>query len=394
MSEEKEDITNLSVMSYWENNPLQITSAESVLNKIEDPVQILSNKKLLKHVQNHIDSYKFKLNYKINDPSLEIEKICNFVNKNYIDESKETFYYTQDIMEYYINNSLVISFYESEKMIGLIIGKKMSININKKNLDSVEVNFLSLKHSLRGENLAPLMISILTKEVVLNYSIGIAHYTIDSSIKSPHYCLKYYYHRMVNIGNLFENKFIKDDLLKIDEYKSTYNTFNHDLQEQKILYINVERTKNIPDDIIKLVYDNLNLFNQYKYQIYENKTFDDIKKLFYSKSFHHFLFYENDKIKNYVCINNLEVINILNKTSYKNGNICVMFYENNPSILIEHLSEYVYLNKLFDVITWSDFFETENNYCKTVKGTGFLKYYLFNMKFEEIQNEFNGLVTL
>ena len=42
----------------------------------------------------------------------------------------------------------------------------------------------------------------------------------------------------------------------------------------------------------------------------------------------------------------------------------------------------------------NDFFETKNNYCKTVKGTGFLKYYLFNMKFEEIQNEFNGLVTL
>jgi len=191
-----EEISNLSVVSYWENNPLQIT-------KKENPTQILSNKKLLAHVQNHIDSHELKLNYKVNDSTLTINKITNFINKNYIDESGETFFYTEDILEYYINNSLVISFYNnSEKMIGLIIGKKMSININETELKSVEVNFLSLKHRLRGNNLAPLMISILTKEVVLNYSIGIAHYTIDSPIKCPHYGLKYYYHRMININKL------------------------------------------------------------------------------------------------------------------------------------------------------------------------------------------------
>ena len=142
------------------------------------------------------------------------------------------------------------------------------------------------------------------------------------------------------------------------------------------------------------MYDNLNLFNQCKYQIYENKTFDDIKKLFYSESFHHFIFYENDQIKNYICINSLNIVNVLNKISYINGNIYMAFYENNPDVLIEYLSEFVYLNNLFDVITWSDFFDVEDSCCKFVKGTGLLKYYLFNTKINKILNKFNGLITL
>ena len=199
---------------------------------------------------------------------------------------------------------------------------------------------------------------------------------------------------MININKLLEYQFIKGDLSKIDEYKEIYNNFNHDIHNQKILHVNIKHTKNIPDSLIKLVYDNLNLFNQCKYQIYENKTFDDIKKLFYSESFHHFIFYENDQIKNYICINSLNIVNVLNKISYINGNIYMAFYENNPDILIEYLSEFVYLNNLFDVITWSDFFDVEDSCCKFVKGTGLLKYYLFNTKINKILNKFNGLITL
>ena len=335
-----DNLTNKYIINgYWLNNPLKVTQTEDTFE------QVLDNEKLLKHVQKHIDNSEFNLDYKINE-DIEIIKLCSFIDHNYIDPSGDAFVYTPDIIEYYIDNSIVISFYK-DKMIGLIIGKKTQLIINGNNYNSVEVNFLSLIPEYRNKNITPLLISILTKEVVLNYNIGIAHYTINTNIRSPHYGLKYFYHRFINIEKLFECEFIEKNSF---DMKKKFNTFNYDknLNKQKIFYYNsANKRQNISENIIKLIYDNLCLFNNFKYKIFENKSYDDIKKTFLNKSFHHFIFHENYNIKNYVCICRMKMANIITRKRYDNGYINNIFYEDEPNNLIEYLSEYIFNNNIF-----------------------------------------------
>jgi len=389
---ENDKFTQDTSTSYWENNPLKVSKKSKIK-------QILSNKDLLNHVQNHIDKHEFKIDYKVNDKNISIKELCSFININYIDKSGDTFVYTPDIIKYYIKNSLVISFYFKNKIIGLIVGRKTLLNIIGKELNSVEVNFLSLIEKYRNKNITPLLISILTKEVVLNYDIGIAYYTLDCDIKCPHYNSKSFYHRFINIKNLFDCKFIKDDILKIDKYKKVFNTFNYKdtFKNQEIFYYNFkENSENseISENIIKLVYDNLSLFNNHKYDIYEIKSYDYIKQTFLNESFHHFIFHQNFNIKNYICICNIRTINISTFDIYRNAYINNIFYENNPNYLIEYLSEFIHKKNIFDLITWNDFFTINDDISKATKGTGISKYYLFNMVSNKIESSKNGLFIL
>jgi len=143
----------------------------------------------------------------------------------FLDDGQYGLVYTPQILKYYMENALTICFYSTskinpDKIVGVIIGKKDSIMIGKKLLDTVEVNFLSLHKKIRNLNLAPLLISILTREVIKKYSICTAHYTISHEIKSKSFCLKYQYHRMLNIDKLFNCKFIQDeDVKNINNYK-------------------------------------------------------------------------------------------------------------------------------------------------------------------------------
>jgi len=389
-------------ISYWKSNPLIVNEMKNNNNNLKEFVQILSNEELLQKVENDINLHKYKLNYTVNEFGLNAYKLCEFINENYIEklDSKFKFVYTPDLIKYYILNSIVICFYSMEtnkyksKMIGLIIGKKTKLYINLIEKNSIEVNFLSLNIKARNKNLTPLMISILIKETILNYSIGIAHFTIQFPIKSPHYGLKYYYHRLINIKKLFDTEFIEDDINNINYYKKIYNNFQKLLPEQQIIYLNKNKFL-ITDELINFIYKNVNIYSKFKYKIYEYRTLEEIKKMFNIDSFHHFIFINNNnKIINYMCLNELKIANTRNNLLYSNAYIYIGFYLDPIYILIEKISEYVYLNKIFDVITWSDLFDNNLNICKCIKGTGFLKYYLFNFKTCLILNKLNGLVTL
>jgi hypothetical protein len=405
ISEYKFDIDFKPNLNYWINSPV-IVNDNTTNSKNNKPYQIIQNDILLNKMENIIKTHPYKLDYKVNAPNLDLNKLCKFINKNYIQDfdSIYKFVYTIDLLEYYISNSLVLSFYskktelDKSKMIGLIIGKKANLFVNKIKFDTIEVNFLILNPKVRNNNLAPLMISILTKESILNYSIGIAHYTINNPIKAPHYSLKYYYHRMINIPRLFESKFISSDITTIDKYKQLYNNFKDYLPNQTVLYFG--KSSNPSDELIDLIYQNINQYAKNNYTIYEYRTREQIKQIFNSESFHNFIMVESNdeknkyQVKNYICINEIKTVNINNKKFYSNGYIHMGFYSDSVDFVIEKISQYIYLGNILDVITWSDFFNITNSNTLAIKGTGFLKYYLYNIQIFPISNVLNGLVTL
>lgn len=386
-------------INYWLSRPVVVDTKFD-----EKPFQIISNNKLLIKLQNDIDTHTYKLKYIVNGPEFDYNSICDFINENYVGDDEIQFIYKPETIKYYMNDALTICFFSKEteqiksKMIGLVVAKKATLVVSDVEFNSVETNFLSIIPKVRGNNLTPLIISILTKELILNYSIGISHYTIGNPIKAPYFSLKYYFHRIINVCNLFKTKFIIEPDDKINDYIKIYNNFDYYLPEQKIIYFNKKITPNVSNNLINLICKNINLYSKYQYKIYELKSFEQMKQLFNTDTFHHFLFVENNSkepyIKNYICINQIDILNKLNNSSYSNGYIYTGFYENKPDIVIEKLSEYVWKNKILDLITWSDFFDVTQSCCKIIKGTGFLKYYLFNIKTCSIPNEYNGIVTL
>jgi len=390
--------------SFWESSPINVDNSSNESN------QILSKDKLIEQVEKTIRSCKYKLDYKLNDPVNTPEIICDFINKYYVvsEDSQYGLVYTPDILKYYMENALTICFYSTlknnnitdNKIIGVIIGKKESIMVGRKLLDCVEVNFLSLHKNIRNLNLAPLMISILTREVVKNYSICIAHYTICQKIKCDHYCLKYQYHRMINIDKLFEYKFIRDENpLNIDLYKEKYLEFIYGIKNLNIVYYNSKISdKKLSDDLINFLYQNTLNYNKLENYIWEHKTFEQFAMLFKQNFFHHFFFIDESgtelKFRNYMCVYELDNKNFNNNITYTNGYIYLGFYQDNIGELIEYLSCYSYKNKLFDMITWTDFFKIDYPNLKAIRGDTPLKYYLFNSNISRIPSLFNGMVTI
>ncbi len=396
-----EKVNHKYKINYWKTNPVMVDSL------IKKPSQILSNEQILKKVQADIDNHKYKLYYTINNSQINSTELCNFIKKNYIDSSNDNviFDYKYDFIDYYRTDSLVLCFYSTSKLnklIGLIIAKKCKLSLLNEIFEATETNFLCLKLKYRNKSLAPLMISILIKEKILNYSTSISTYTIHSQINSPYYGLKNYFHRPINLKSLIDSEFITNiNNDNYSEYK-LFENFTNYLSKQKILYYNSSKS-NIstkPDDnFIKLITDNLNEYKKTFYSIYEINTFEQIKQLFNNDAFHHFIFYQLDKnnnfkIKNYICLSETKTINKKNNFTYLNGLIYLIFNEDKPDILIETLSWFIfnYQIKCFDLITWLDFFHINN--IKFIQGTGFLKYYLFNILMPPLTTHSIGLITL
>lgn len=384
--------------SYWKTNPLEVNN----LNK--NYSQIMSNEQMLIKVNNDINTHKYKLYSKTNDKKITPQIICNFINEYYIESSIEKFkfIYTPDIISYYMNNSITMCFYSSdpiknpnEKIIGIIIGKKETLVINNKNVDTFEVNFLSTHIKIRNKNLTPLIISMYLRESIEKYSISTAHYTIGYSIKAPSYGKKYFYHRPINILKLIKSEFIDQDFNNL----KLINNFKYSLESHTIIYHNSKKNK-ISNGIINLLYKNIILYNKLNYTIWELKSYEDFEKIFIIDSFHHFIFVSNNtpdiKLKNYICLYKLETINTSNKNIFTNGYFYTGFFQNYIGDIIECTSEYAYNNNIFDVITWSDFFNFKNKTHDNVflKGTGYLNYYMFNSSIPNISNLSNGMVTI
>ncbi len=397
------NINTLVRKSYWESNPVKINNS----NKFK---QICLNDVILSKVENDIHTHHYKLYTKVNDPKIGPNIICDFINMHYVDSKNEKFkfIYTPEIIEYFMENAITICFYNQEpnsipnpQIIGLIIGKRENLIIGSHITDSqiietAEVNFLSTHIKVRKNNLAPLMISMYLRESIIRNNISTGHFTIGYEIKAPAYGKKYFYHYPINTKKLIKSEFMTENNILHYLANKTETKLNDKL---KIIYIN--QNLNMPSDtIINLLYRNILSYNKIKYTICEFKTFDEFKKLFQKSFFHHFIIVENNenceniKLCDYICMYRLDTINTSNSISYSNGYIYMGFFEDSIKDIIKYVGEFVRIYKIFDLISWSDFFDIEPNSNDFLIGTGYLNYYMFNSLVPYIENSSNGMVTI
>lgn len=395
--------------SFWKTKPVVISEEKKEFN------QILSNQDMLEIVINQINSSKLKLDYKLYSfekiisksellTNQKLNEIVVFINNNYIsggDDNDFKYIYTFDLLKLYCKDAVILEFYpkNNTKIVGYIVGKRTKMLCFNKCSEFLEVNFLCLTTNLRNLKLAPFMINCLTKESIINYDIGIAHYTINSPIKSPYFSKKKFYHRMINIDNLIKCKFLNDDSDSNGKniLKKVYNTFDYqetfDTEYNDDCVILIKNSKQI--HVESRIY---NLYKEYAkntYDIYQEMSLEELNEILDNKDFYNFLITDGqDATIAFISFFRLDTNT--NNGTYKNGFYYKMFFRDNNVIKdsLEFINEYIYKNNIFDVITFADHFDINFKQMKCVEGTGELKYYLFNYNFTKINNHKNGLITI
>lgn len=396
--------------SFWESKPVNV-------NETGDFSQILSNENLLEKINKELNESKVKLDYSILK-DIKFEEIVDFINNNYIvGGSNFKLCYTANLLKFYCKNALVLEFYPKGKktIVGYIIGKKEKLNIKKRIdikgkdikgkekdqnkayfslIDILEVNFLCLTPKLRNLHIGPYMINCLTKESISKFNIGIAHYTINSPIKSPYISKKQFYHRMINIDNLIKTKFISEDINEklLKKFKNVFNTFEYQNTFNDERVILLKNSNQI--DVKSRIYNFYKEYAKNTYDIHQEISLEELNEILDNKDFYNFIILDGmDSTVAFISFFRLDTTT--DNGTYKNGYYYKMFFKNENVIIdsLEFINEYIYTNSIFDVLTLTDTFKDLSK-MKCVPGSGNLKYYLYNMTGSKIDNHKNGLITI
>lgn len=381
--------------SFWLNKPVEVSSNTETRN-------ILSSEQLLEKVNKEIEINRFQLDYKVfSHTELTDEKcysILDFINKNYVTSTDDSFklIYTLELFKFYIHGALVLEFYPKNKhdtVVGYIVGKKSNLMVKNTEINTSEVNFLCVIPRLRSLGLSSYMINVITREIVVNYDINTAHYTISAKIKSPHFGDKSFYHRLINPSQLIKTQFISEEF---DDVLNTSNVFNVSKNFVSTHTITYLHNQEIDESLLSVLYDRYMTYCQKTYHIYEDISLDEFRRTFYNSAFHHFIIYKNENIVSYVCLFRLDAHNTETKESQKSGYYYYMFFEEDIYLknVLEFINKFIYDNQIFDVITFSDIFDIDYKLLKCIKGSGGLRYYLYNMICNPIENNKNGLITI
>jgi len=379
--------------SFWLDKPLQLCNEYNV---------ILSESELFNKVCKDIELYKFQLDYKILYSSEicneKLDSIVDFLNNNYItsDDTSLRLVYTKELISFYLGNkSIIIEFYPRGKsnIIGYISGKPSELCVNNDTyFKTSEVNFLCVIPKLRNLGVSGYIINILTKELVRMYNITTGYYTTSTSIKTVAFSTKKFYHRMINILSLYKTQFLNhaDINLLVNEY----NTFNIDKIYEKTHTIEYSNNCSIDDDILSILYSKYIQFCKSKYKIYEHVSVDEFKNIFTNSSFHNFIIRDiNRNIVSFISLFRLDTYNDLTKYTQKSGYYYYMFLNDTVNDL-EFVSQFIYKNGIFDIITFGDIFNIDYKSIKCIQGSSILKYYWFNMVCKFSNSYENGLITI
>jgi hypothetical protein len=294
-----------------------------------------------------------------------------------------------DILTYYLTDALIIEFRpeKSEKLVGLIVGRRRNFQINSEVFEILEVNFLCLIKPLRNLHLAPLLISVLTKTCVERFNISIATYTISTKIQSPSIGSKQMYHRPLRIRRLTDAGFFP---AYYPQFERQYATFKK-LSNFELRYYNGNGGHDM--GLCKFVSD----YSKSAYSISDIKSEAEITQIFANKLFHNFVFYERGMLKSYVCLYRLDTYNKTKATAFKNGYLFIAcIAAEDVVVILNSVAEYCYKKDIFDVLTLSDIFAgyDYDSDLQYMRGTGSLSYYIFNMAAPVIENHKNGIVAI
>lgn len=350
---------------FWNNKPLEIGNGSNVK-------YILSRETLLENIKLELLT-KFKISLKCRIANRLTDEHIRFIQKYYFDDPKIKLYYSKNLLMDYLNQNnkdylnqsdnvnecdfIILELRSKQILIGLIIAKKITLNLYNNCINSVDINYLCLNPNIRHLNLAPFLITKITLSVLETWDdISSAFYTVGHKIHDNYFSEKNMYHIPIN------NKILKDAKFIINDHTLVFNIYKN-----KIVKFNPTL------DFI----NSINLWYKDNYVIYEKFIYKDN----FSDKFIHL--YDG---KNYMCLYQLD--NICNGIQLRTGYV----YKTNfkEAVIFNSFIKYIKDTDLYDLVNTSIYFNTQN----LLKGTGTLYYYAYNLSLPKIESIENGLVTI
>lgn len=305
-----------------------------------------------------------------------LDEYYKFIQEHYHEMyAVYSLYYSRNLLKYFCKNSIIITVYKNNLLIGLVICKYKNINILDK---IVDVNFLCIAKQFRNLGLCKWMIlKIKTKFP----NIG-SIYTRNSTVPGNNYIGKRdYYHMPINIQKL---------------------------KHMKLLDPSYIHACNRETSCIKLVIEPLNdifmKINEYNknYLLYEKMSFTEYTELFKCDSFIHLGLYaeDGDSIIGYCCLYFIDTTNYKEKCkgAYLYNFFTSSFDLQDKLSFIQKIGDYILQYKLADCFYILDVLGKESFYKNSafIKCNQSLYYYNHNINVNEkvILPEYNNLAVI
>lgn len=365
-------------MSYWETMPLNIVS--NGINRV-----LIEPSELLKKINNEMLKCHIDFNYTMYNESIYSDQFIKEIKK-FFDKYYDNGWYTFEMYKFLLKEAIIIHVHKpnsvagglnSLETLGYIISKSKKYHIFDKEMRNVmEINCFCIKTEYRNQYLGPYMLNVFIREGILDYNFKTAIYSINTDIKSPHYCLKSSYYRPINLKVLEKYNFLGDLLIKNKKHLLNFN-----ISKNRMEYINGILPKKF-----NIIHKKLLQFKKDNFKVYEKTSKDDFLRSFLNKAFHHFIFYNSkDEIVNYISYYYCD-----NGKMYKIGYLYNFFLNvykiKNVNKMIDAVCNYS--KNIIDVFAFYDLFKT-NDYLKKlncIKGKTNTKFYMFNYSMYSINN--------
>ena len=321
----------------------------------------------------------------------DINEVADFLNKHYIEDKSGNFrlHYSANLLQwmYKDRNHVAISvkyIVDNKKIIvGFICGKVVKMQVNRKQLDMIEINLLCIHPKLRQKRLAPRLIKEITRQFnIKGYFYGI--YTAATYLPAPVTTIKYY-HRPINIEKMVDTGFSRTtNNLTVEQIKNSIKVRGKPSE----LFVKME-----PHHIDK----SYELFNKYmeKYNYHPIYNIDEFIHLFMNNEFVSSYVLEdvNGNVLDFISYYTSKTRVLKNSDTDKNGflNIAYLFYYTcTHTSIYKLLNELIYVvhNNNIDIFTAFDIMENETVLTEMgfEEGSGILHYYLYNWKTKPIKN--------
>lgn len=149
--------------------------------------------------------------------SCSLKEACAFLNAYYVGNDTFRMGYNVDILKWSVNDSVAIRHCETNDIVGYISSAPVTMRLEDKTLDMVQITYLCVHKNYRTMNFTPLLITEI-KRRANRREVWQAIYTAQTKIPTP-MTKAYYWHRFLNVKRLVQIGFHQTNRLRESYYE-------------------------------------------------------------------------------------------------------------------------------------------------------------------------------
>jgi glycylpeptide N-tetradecanoyltransferase len=146
-----------------------------------------------------------------------LKEVCTFLNAHYVGNDTFRMGYTVGNLKWSVNESVAIRKQGTGELVGYISSAPVTMNVETKVIDMVQITYLCIHTEYRTMNFAPILITEI-KRRANRKGVWQAIYTAQTKIPTP-ITKAHYWHRFLNVKRLVQTGFHKTNRLRESYYE-------------------------------------------------------------------------------------------------------------------------------------------------------------------------------